>query len=382
MAQSSIASWPALSTLERMSKGAADFDKILSKILQADSKLIDALDERLKATDAYREWKEHTEAYQPLPSESDIIGVARQRAKDVPAEVLHRVLREVLGACAALLEPVTIATAGDKGGLGHLAGRRHLGSSAQFHFVPTVKDVFDEVERKRCTYGVVPFETSTDGTLTATLYNLVESDARVCGEERVLNSYHLCVPTNDVTAIKRIYGTPIALAACERSLRKAYPDATLFDVVSGAVAASSARSGEAAAVVCTALVAELEQLVISRRRLEDEANNETRFVLIGHDRPARSGTDCTVLVAMVNNAPGVLFHVLRPFADRSLNLIRVESRSPRGPNSPHLFFIEMDGHMTDRAVLAAIEDVRAVSRDIKILGSYPICSTTAQSAAT
>jgi chorismate mutase/prephenate dehydratase len=94
-------------------------------------------------------------------------------------------------------------------------------------------------------------------------------------------------------------------------------------------------------------------------------------VVIGQERPAKTGHDRTVLALAVGDAPGSLHRALQPFADRGINLTRIESRPARGTSWRYLFIVELDGHMTDRSVLTAIEDVRAASRHVKLLGSYP-----------
>src|SRR5690606_24165956 len=94
-------------------------------------------------------------------------------------------------------------------------------------------------------------------------------------------------------------------------------------------------------------------------------------VVIGQERPTRTGQDRTMLALAVGDAPGSLYRALQPFADRGINLTRIESRPARGTSWRYLFIVELDGHMTDRSVLTAVEEVRAASRHVKLLGSYP-----------
>ena len=108
------------------------------------------------------------------------------------------------------------------------------------------------------------------------------------------------------------------------------------------------------------------------RAIEDVADLETRYVAVGRDFSPRSGHDRTVIALALHDAPGVLSECLRPFADRKLNIFRLETRPARGWNWRYLILVEVDGHITDRPILAAIEELRTSSRYVKELGSYPI----------
>jgi chorismate mutase/prephenate dehydratase len=108
-----------------------------------------------------------------------------------------------------------------------------------------------------------------------------------------------------------------------------------------------------------------------KERIEDRAGVDTRFVVVGHERPAKTGKDRTILGLAVGDDPGSLYHALQPFADRGINLTRIESRPARGTSWRYLFILELDGHVTDRSVLTAVDEIRGASRHLKILGSYP-----------
>ena len=93
---------------------------------------------------------------------------------------------------------------------------------------------------------------------------------------------------------------------------------------------------------------------------------------MGNDFPPRSGRDRTAIALALQDAPGVLIDCLKPFADRRLNIFRLETRPARGWAFRYLILLEVDGHVTDRPVVSAIEQLRTSSRYVKVLGSYPI----------
>jgi len=119
------------------------------------------------------------------------------------------------------------------------------------------------------------------------------------------------------------------------------------------------------------VVAEVVSLLPAERSIEDRGDLQTRYVAVGNDLPPRTGADRTALAVATHDAPGVLFDCLRPFADRKVNIHHLETRPARGWDWRYLVLFEVDGHITDRAVLAAIEELRTANRFVKVLGSYP-----------
>jgi chorismate mutase/prephenate dehydratase len=351
----------------------SEIAKIRSAIEEADKQLASALDARAKAVLAYVELRaRQPDAYHALPSSAEVVQRALESVKHFPAEALERTFREMLGACARMIAPVRVSVLGPEGGFAHVAALKHFGSFAEIEAQPIVPTVFDDVQRKRSQFGVVPLETSSDGALTVTLDALVASDVRICAELTLPSSYDLASKTGNAGDIEKIYGTHVAMTACEQTLKREFPRATVLDVRSGLVAASlAAEDHGAAAIVAGWSDQDPHGLRRVRERIEDRAGVETRFVIVGHERPSKTGQDRTVLALGTNDAPGALYHALQPFAERGINLTRIESRPARGTSWRYMFILELDGHMTDRSVLTAVEEVRNASRHLKLLGSYP-----------
>lgn len=360
-----------------MADDKSEFAKIRAAVEEADRQLVNALDARARAVQAFVDLRERAaDTYYSLPSAAEVIRNAVESARVFPHDALELALREVLGACARMIAPVRVAVLAPEGGFAHAAARRHFGASAEVTACETVADVFDEVERKRASYGVVPLERSSDGSVAETLDALASSEARICAELTIPCHYDLVSSTGNSADVEKIYGTSTAIAACEASLRREFPRATILDVRSGLVAAQLAAEDHGAAAIVAAF--REEDAVGVRRvreRVEDRPGVETRYVVIGHERQAKTGQDRTVLALAVGDAPGSLYRALQPFADRGINLTRIESRPARGTSWRYLFVIELDGHMTDRSVLTAVEEVRTASRHVKLLGSYPRPST-------
>jgi len=347
-------------------------EAIREALKAADEALVDALEARAKATAellAYR--AREPEAYFTLPSTAEIVNAGVERAVSFPRAPLERVLREVFGACASMLAPVRVAVV-SAGGFGSVAATRHFGSSVELQGLGSIAEVFESVARERTTFGLVPFETSSDGAVSATINGLAEGDARICSEITIGCSYDLLSRTGNGADIENIYGTPEALSSCAATIARDFPGVMTLDVKNAAVAQSFAREDHGAAAVVTGWSEhDGGDLRRARAAIEDESGVDTRFVVIGHERPRRTGRDRTILALAVHDDPGSLHLALQPFAKSGINLTRIESRPARGRSWRYLFIVELDGHMTDRPVLTTVEEVRSASRHLKVLGSFP-----------
>jgi len=356
-----------------MSDARDEMAKIRAAIEQADGDLISALDARARAVRSFIALRERDpEGYHALPSAAEVLARVRELRQDFPAAGLEPVVREVLGVCSEMIAPLQVAVLGPEGGLAHLAGRRWFGARAQFRALATVGDVFAELEKGRAAHALVPFETSSDGALSATLHALTETRVKVVGEITLANGWHLYSGTGNAGDVEKIYGAATALVACERALKVEFPRAALLDVRSGVVAAQLALEDHGAAALGSDIVHELiTELRVVKRNVEDEAGVQSRFVVLGNQQPRRTGTDRTMIVLALSGEPGSLYAALQPFAERGINLTRLESRPARGDEWHDVFFVELDGHVSDRPVLTAIDEVKARARHLKVVGSFP-----------
>lgn len=346
--------------------------RITTALEEADRQLVTALNTRAHAIQEYNALRaEAGDEPLRLPKKANVIENARALSEEFPSSSIDAVFREILSACSEMSTPDVVAYFGAPGDLAHAAARDYFGHAPSFRPTESVTAALESVLHGHATFGVVPLETSTDGAITATLKGLVATDAKLCAERIVPQRYQLLSQTGEPTAVIKIYGAAQAIAACERQLRSRYPDAILVDVQSGEAAAIFASGDDQSAALGSALLQELHGLKLIEDRLEDDSDVVTRFGIVGDRLPSRTGKDRTVLAMAPGDDPGALHRALKPLADREINLTRVESRPSTGTQWQHLFFLEMDGHVTDRAILTAIEELRRIARYAKVLGSYP-----------
>ncbi|MDH3201564.1 MAG: ACT domain-containing protein [Myxococcales bacterium] len=346
--------------------------RITKALEEADRQLVGALNARAKAIQQYRALRsEAGDEPLRLPKKAAVISAARALANEFPAVNIEPVFREVLSACTELITPDVVAYFGSPGGPAHAAAREYFGHAPSFRPTESVREALDAVLHGHATFAVVPLETSTDGAITATLTGLVATDAKLCAERSAPLRYQLLSQSGDPAHVVKVYGAAPAMAACERQLRSRYPDAIFVDVQSGEAAAHFALADDQAAAVGTGLLRELHELRVIDDRIEDDSGVRTRFGIVGDRLPSRTGQDRTILAMAPGDEPGALHRALQPLADRKINLTRIESRPSPTTDWQHVFFLELDGHITDRDVLTAVEELRRIARHAKVIGSYP-----------
>ncbi|MBM7856084.1 prephenate dehydratase [Desulfohalotomaculum tongense] len=239
---------------------------------------------------------------------------------------------------------------------------------------PSIADIFSAVEGGEVKFGIVPIENSCEGAVNETLDLLAyRYDLKIAGEIVLPVSHSLLArPGVDAGEISCILSHPQALAQCRRYLSGNYSQARLVDVSSTAEAARmAAQSAEPWAAVGPARVSHQYGLTVVAPNINDQPNNETRFVVLSREDSVDTGGCKTSLLVYVPNKPGALFKVLEEFSLKGVNLTKIESRPARTQIGEYLFFIDLDGHRLQFPVKEALEELKTVARIVRVLGSYP-----------
>lgn len=286
-------------------------------------------------------------------------------------EVAH-IFREIMSACLALEKPLEVAYLGPSGTFTEAAALKHFGHSAVTRPQSNIDDIFSAVERNLCQYGVIPVENSTEGVVTHTLDNFINSPLKICGElELPIHLHVLAREGTDRSQIKKICAHQQALAQSRNWLMQHFPNVDLEAVSSNGQAAQMASEDNSIAAVAGDLAAERYGLMHLASNIQDYAKNTTRFLVISHEDVASSGNDKTSVVITTRNQPGALFQLLEPLEKASVSLTRIETRPSRTENWAYIFFMEFKGHHEDPHIAAVIDELRERAFMLKILGSYP-----------
>ena len=276
----------------------------------------------------------------------------------LPIAAVRGVFRQILSASRQKVKTHRVAYLGPQFSFTHLAAIERFGESADLIPVSTIASVFEEVNRGHADYGLVPIENSTDGRIVDTLDMFTRLPLRICGEVQIAVHHNLCSksPRSEIT---EIYSKPQALSQCREWLSRNMPQARLIEVTSTSTAAQLARDKPGVGAVASRQAAVEYDLQVVAEKIEDNANNVTRFAVIGDQPNKPSGHDRTAVLLQIPHEPGSLSDALQSFKRNKLNLSWIESFPLRGPETGYLFFIDFEGHLNDGAPRRRSKSCRA-----------------------
>ena len=288
-------------------------------------------------------------------------------------EEIARLFREIMSACLAQQEPLKVAFLGPEGTFTQAAVLKHFGSSVRALPLPAIDEVFHEVEGGVADFGVVPIENSSEGTVNHTLDMFLASSLKICGEVELRIHHHLMGRMSTLADVRRVCAHAQALGQCRGWLDEHLPDVERIAESSNAEGARRARDERGTAAIASRAAAEIYTLTLLADEIEDRPDNTTRFLVIGRKLFSRSGADRTTLLVSATGTDdaGALFRLLKPFAEHRVNMTRIESRPSRKKKWDYVFFIDVEGHVSDPPLAKALASLEKHASLFKILGSYP-----------
>lgn len=287
-------------------------------------------------------------------------------------EAIQHIFTEIFGSSREAQQPHRVSYLGPEATFTHIAAKSYFGKSSSFIPQPSIRDVFQTVEKGKAHYGMVPVENSIEGAVNYTLDLFYESELKICAETYLGISHDLLSNSGSLKDIKLVYSHPQALAQCRKWISKYLPEASILEVGSTAEAAKMATSTEYSAAIASSEAAQMYKLNVMASKIEDFSRNTTRFLVIGKTAARPTGRDKTSIMFVTPHAPGALYKVMTPIAQSGLNMVKLESRPSRQENWSYIFFLDLEGHIEQADVKETVEKMREICLFIKWLGSYPI----------
>lgn len=339
-----------------------------------DDEILDLLARRaeLARTVAKIKRREKVEVFHDPERERQVLErLVKRGGRKFPPETIRHVFREVMSACLSMEEPLRVSYLGPEGTFSQVAAQRLFGRQARYRDCATIDGVFEAVESGETTYGVVPFENSTEGAVSMTSDALIEGRLKIRQELIVPVSHCLLSRATSLASITTVYSHPQALAQCRTWLARHVPRAQLVQTGSTAAAAREAHADESSAAIAAEIAGEIHDLPVLRANIQDRAENATRFVVIAKKDAPRTGDDRSTIAFGVRDEKGALRRVLSIFEDSGVNLTRIESRPNRKRPWHYVFLVDVEGHREDEALAAALRRVAKATDFVKVVGSYP-----------
>lgn len=244
---------------------------------------------------------------------------------------------------------------------------------------PSIPGVAEAVAKSMADEGVVPIENSIEGSVTDTLDVLIDVsglESRLVIRQELVLPVDLCLmvkPGTQLQEIKAIFSHPQALGQCRRFLERCLPKAGVIPSLSTAAAVTDMLAHPSpAAAIAPKRAAEVYGAQIVARGIQDRSSNVTRFVVLApRDHPVTGNDKTSLCFSFAEDSPGLLSGVLAEFAQRRINLAKVESRPSKEVLGRYIFLVDLEGHREDPAVKEALEKVKPKTSLLKVFGSYP-----------
>ena len=284
--------------------------------------------------------------------------------------------REIMSACLALEAPQRVAVLGPIGTFCEQAAVEYFGSAAELIYCNNFDEVFHATAAGTAQYGVVGVENSTEGAVARSLDLFLRTPVHVVGEVSLLVRHNLLRQSPTLDGVEVVLAHPQALGQCQNWLTQHLPNAERRAVSSNAEGARLAATNPAWAALASERAASQFGLHVVSHAIQDEAFNRTRFAIVCLPQtlatPRATGHDCTSLVVSVPNKPGAVHDLLVPLKQNGVSMTRFESRPAKSGQWEYVFYIDLDGHISQTHVAKALSELQSMCAFYKVIGSYPV----------
>ena len=308
--------------------------------------------------------------FRPQREQEIVNALAGKNPGPLPNVHLHAIWREIFASSRSLQQPLRVAYLGPEGTHSHFAAVGFLGQLMEYRPCANFREIFASVQDGRCALGVVPLENSLHGSVVQNFDLFTEFDVHIQAE--FVNRIQHCLLSSEpsVETIKTIYSHPQALAQCQNWLRRHAPHAVLVSVESTAAAARRCLQEPHTAAIGHHSLSSLLSLPVLAASLEDEADNQTRFVVIAPQPAENPEADRTSVLFTLPDRPGALARVLDLFARSGINLRKLESRPLRAEPWKYAFFADLECSLCKPDYAPIMRELWDVCASIRLLGCY------------
>ena len=344
------------------------------KIDETDARIVKLIGERIRLAEEIGSGKrERGKQLEDREREEEVLKNVKAiaEAENISQKDIENIYKQIVTACKGV-QVRGVAFQGEIGANSEEAAFQFFGSSIQTKPCESFEDVFRTVEQDEVQFGVVPVENSLEGSISRVYDLLLDSSLRVGGEIELRVIHCLIgIPETRLDSIKRVYSHPQALGQCKTFLRHLGCEVIPTYDTAGSVKMVKEKGIVDGAAIASARAAEIYGMKIIAREIEDTPNNFTRFFILSKQDSPPSGNDKTSIVFLLKHRPGTLYQALKAFADRNINLTKIESRPTRQKPWEYNFYLDFEGHREDKTSQEVLEALELNSVFLKVLGSYP-----------
>jgi chorismate mutase/prephenate dehydratase len=307
--------------------------------------------------------------------EAEVLAHVQSVHGPLAEDALASIYREILSTSRALQRPTRVAHLGPAATFGHEAALQRFGSAVVLEPCQTHADVFGMVEKGAADYGLVAFENSTEGPVNEVLDRLVDTQLQICAEVSLPISHTLLSRGDSLKKVKRVLSHPQAAAQARAWLAAHVPEAAVLPATSNGKAAELAALDATGSVAAIAprLAADVYRLNVLAENIQDLSANVTRFLVLARSAiEGASGRDKTAVVFSIRDRVGALRDLADAFSTNEVNMSSIQSRPSRRRAWDYVFFVELDGHISEVRVQRALKKAEEHTVFLKVLGSWPV----------
>ena len=339
-----------------------------------DAQILDLLNQRARVAEAVGHVKAETNApvFRPEREAQVLRRVAERNPGPLVGGDVQTIFREIMSACRALERRVSVAYLGPAGTFSEQAVYQQFGHAVECEPCVSIDEVFRATEAGTADFGVVPIENSSEGTINRTLDLLLQTSLSISGEISLPVHHSLMTKGGTMAGITHIRAHSQALAQCQAWLNQHFPQIERQAVASNGEAARMASDDSTVAAIAGEIAGEKYGLQVVHAHIQDDPHNRTRFAVIGRLHTTPSGRDQTSLVLSVPNQPGAVHRMLAPLAEHGVSMTRFESRPARTGTWEYYFYVDIEGHLQEKKVADALDELKRNAAFFKVLGSYPL----------
>lgn len=248
-----------------------------------------------------------------------------------------------------------------------------FGKEAKGKAVKTWRDAMEAIQTEQADYAVLPIENSSAGVVGENYDLLLEYEVSIVGEQVIKIEHALLgLPGAKMEDVLSVYSHPQALLQCSRFLEQEHPEIERKAMKNTAVSAKKIKEdGDCRqAAIADAENAKIYGLQVLQERIQNEAENETRFIVVSRKKEYVATADKVSISFELPNESGSLYHALSHFIFNGINMTKIESRPQKGKNWEYQFFIDFQGNLANEDVLNALRGLKEETVSLKVLGNY------------
>ncbi len=348
-----------------------DLKKIREGIDKIDNQLLDLLNKRASLSLLVKKTEFGKTSIRP---EREVL-IAKRLMKANPGPLssdnLLTIYKSIISTSRELQlnEKLKVAYLGPRGTYSGEAAESLFGVEIQHETEQTLSDVFRAVEVGTVQVAVVPIENSSEGAVREAHKLLLDTTAKIVCEITLPVVHCLLSKQSELAKIQTIYAHPQSFGQCRTWLATHLPKAKQISVDSNAAAAEMASKEPNASAIASSKTAQIYDLSVARKGINDQPDNQTRFVAIGQLETQQTGDDKTSIICVVKDKPGALYELLGILAKNNISMTRLESQPYKA--GQYAFYIDFIGHIKDSKIARAADDMSTHTQICKVLGSYP-----------